>query len=94
MREVASIARAEGYDLTEEDIGKTLSRSLARSLPGVEPSMQADILAGRVMEVDAIVGNTVKIAEERGVNVPLLKGLWAMIKALDDSLGRVRDEKC
>ena len=91
MREVASIARAEGHNVTDENVDKTLSMAQARSLPGMEPSMQADALAGRAMEVDAIVGNAVRIAEKRGVDVPLLRGVWAMIKALDDSLRRERE---
>ena len=93
MREIASIARAEGYDINEEIIDTAISRSIGRALPGVEPSMCADALAGRAMEVDAIVGNALSVAEERGVEVPLLRGLYALIKGLDESFRREREKE-
>ena len=92
MREIALIARAEGYDINEDVITTAISRSLNRELPGVEPSMCADALAGRAMEVDAIVGNALKVAEERRVEVPLLKGIYALIKGLDEALRRERED--
>ena len=92
MREIASIARAEGYEMEEEVIETAIGRSMARDLPGVEPSMCADALAGREMEVDAIVGNALKVAQERGLEVPLLRGLYALIKGLDESLRREKEE--
>ena len=93
MREIASIARAEGFDINEDVISTSISRSLNRELPGVEPSMCADALAGRNMEVDAIVGNALKVAEDRGVEVPLLKGMYALIKGLDEAYRREREEE-
>jgi 2-dehydropantoate 2-reductase len=93
MREVAAVARAEGYEIGEDAIDLTISRSQGRALPGVEPSMLADAVAGREMEVDAIVGNVVRIAEERGVEVPLLTGIYALLRALDESLRRDRERK-
>jgi 2-dehydropantoate 2-reductase len=94
MREIAAIAQASGYPAVGEDlIRHQISRARARPLPGVELSMLADALAGRAMEVDAIVGNAVKIAEEKGVHVPLLRGLYALLKGLDESFRRDRGEK-
>jgi len=56
MVEVASIAQAVGYrEIDAELIEFQLSRATARDLPGVEPSMLADALARRAMEVEAIV---------------------------------------
>jgi 2-dehydropantoate 2-reductase len=54
--------------------------------------MLADGLAGRAMEVEAIVGNTIRIAREHGVKTPLLDGLYTLAKALDSSLARERVE--
>jgi 2-dehydropantoate 2-reductase len=84
MHEVASVARAVGYqEIDSKMIEFQISRATARDLPGVEPSMLADVLAGRAMEVEAIVGNTVRIAQDQGVKIPLLNALYVLAKALD-----------
>ncbi len=93
MLEVASIAQAVGCgEIDAELIEFQLSRATAWDLPGVEPSMLADTLAGRAMEVEAIVGNTIRIARKHGVKTPLLDDLYALAKALDASLARERVE--
>ena len=87
MMEIARVAQATGYkEIDEKLVDHQLGRAKARPLPGVEPSMLADALAGRALEVDAIVGNTLEIAKEKGVQTPLLNGVYAMAKALDESL--------
>jgi 2-dehydropantoate 2-reductase len=91
MHEVASVAQAVGYEeINSKMIEFQISRATARDLPGVEPSMLADALAGRAMEVEAIVGNTVRIAQDRGVKIPLLNALYALAKALDTGNERKR----
>jgi 2-dehydropantoate 2-reductase len=47
----------------------------------------ADALHGRQMEVDAIVGNAVRVAERLGLvdKVPMLRMLWMMAEALNRS---------
>ena len=93
MCEIVRIAQAAGCPSVTEDLVETvISRSKGRALPGVEPSMAADALAGRAMEVDAIVGNALRIAEEEEVEVPLLRGLYALLKGLDESFRRERGE--
>lgn len=84
MLEIAAVAHAAGYpELDESKVDHQLGRAQARSPPGVEPSMMADALASRNMEVDAIVGNALRVAGQRGVQTPLLGGIYALIKALD-----------
>lgn len=48
--------------------------------------MLVDVLNGRRMEVEVILGNTVKIGKEHGVSVIRLEGLYALAKALDESI--------
>ncbi|KAJ9499772.1 hypothetical protein H2202_004762 [Exophiala xenobiotica] len=92
MLEIAAVAQAAGYPvISDSKVDHQLGRAKARSLPGVQPSMLADALAGRNMEVDAIVGNTLRIAEQKGVTTPLLKAIYALAKALDTSFTRARD---
>lgn len=89
MLEVAAVAQAAGYpNVSESTVEWQMGRAKARALPGVEPSMMADAMAGRQMEADAIVGNAIRIAEEKGVSVPLLKANYALLKALNDSFSR------
>jgi 2-dehydropantoate 2-reductase len=91
MHEIASIANAAGHpEIGKDTIEWQIGRAKARALPGVEPSMLADARKAARMEVDAIVGNAVKIAEEKGVEVPLLRAVLALVRALDDSFERER----
>ncbi|KIV90358.1 hypothetical protein PV10_07669 [Exophiala mesophila] len=92
MLEVASIANAIGYaDLGPDQVDHQISRAKARPLPGVEPSMLADVAAGRNMEVEAIVGNALRIAQRNNVHTPLLRLVYSLVKALDDVSRRDRE---
>ena len=92
MLEVAAIAQACGYsDINASTAEHQLGRAKARALPGVEPSMLADAKVHARMEVDAIVGNAVRLAEEKGVETPLLRAVYALVKALDESFARERE---
>lgn len=89
MMEIAAVAKAKGYGgVDEEMVEWQLGRARARGLPGVQPSMMADAIAGRRMEVEAIVGNAVRLAGERGVQVPLMRTIYMLARALDDSFRR------
>lgn len=95
MKEVSLVATAAGYPgVNAAKVEWQLSRASARITgeknQGVEPSMMADAIQGRQMEVDAIVGNAVKKAESLGLGekVPLLKMLWILAGALNGSARR------
>jgi 2-dehydropantoate 2-reductase len=86
MREIASIARAEGYsDVDDSVVERQLQLSARRAPPGVEPSMLADALAGQNLEVECIVGNALRIAQSHGVDVPRLETIYYLAKGLDMS---------
>lgn len=90
MLEIASVAHACGEDcINEELIDFQLGRAMKRGLPGVQPSMMADALEGRRMEVEAIVGGVVRLAREKGVKVPMLRCVYVLANALDKSFARV-----
>lgn len=89
MLEIAAVANACGYSGIDKDLIEfQLSRALARKLPGVQPSMMADALASRKMEVEAIVGNVVRVAKEHRVATPMLKTIYLLASALDDGFSR------
>ena len=94
MLEIAAIAQASGYaSISTAKVDYQISRARVRDLPGIEPSMLADASAARNMEVDAIVGNAVRIAEDKGVDVPLLRAVYALVKGLDSSFTREREKE-
>ncbi|KAF2234381.1 2-dehydropantoate 2-reductase [Viridothelium virens] len=90
MLEIMAVAQAYGYSsINEELLDWQLGRAKARmNGPGIEPSMLADVKKGRRIEVEAIVGNTVRLAERKGVQVTLLESLYALGKGLDESIAR------
>ncbi|KAK4627062.1 hypothetical protein CLAFUW4_04354 [Fulvia fulva] len=89
MSEVKEIAQALGYTSVDEAAAeKSFNIVKVRegtSHPGVEPSMLVDILYGRRMEVEVILGNPVRIAKRLGFAVPRLEMLYALSKALDEA---------
>ena len=82
MREVGRIAKASGYDvITEQTIEEHMARHVARlQTGGKEPSMLTDIKHNRSIEVEAILGNTVRIAKRLGVDAPNLRLLYTLAK--------------
>lgn len=93
MRQVGQIAAAEGYtDITEESIQERMKYHRARTQTGgKDPSMLMDVKAGRPIEVDAILGNTLRIARKHGIDVPLVEMLYGLARALNFSI--VKDER-
>ncbi|KAL1302773.1 hypothetical protein AAFC00_003120 [Neodothiora populina] len=96
MSEVVSLAAAvlgDGEGVTERDADVALSRAVERvgqgNGRGIEPSMLADVRNRRRIEVEAILGNAVRLARDRGVVVTRLEGLYVLAKALDENLARV-----
>jgi len=81
MQEVLTGARACGKSIPESFIGKMLANT-ERMIP-YRPSMLLDYEGGRPMEVEAIFGNPLRIAERTGARLPLLRRLYRDLKALD-----------
>lgn len=91
MEEIAAVAAATGHPVPADAIAHQLSRARARSLDAaIEPSMLADALHGRPLEVEAILGNCVRAAERGGVEgqIPTLRTLYTLCRALDGSRWR------
>ncbi|KAI0883447.1 6-phosphogluconate dehydrogenase C-terminal domain-like protein [Annulohypoxylon maeteangense] len=85
MLEIAAVAQACGYaDVNEELVDFQIHRAAVRDLPGVQPSMLADVNEAKSMEVDAIVGNAVRLARRKGVNVPMLKTIYLLANGLSE----------
>jgi 2-dehydropantoate 2-reductase len=81
MREVLSVARAEGVVL--EDSAMDAMIAITHGLfANTEPSMLQDVLAGRETETDQLQGAVVARAERHGVPTPALVTLHALLRGL------------
>ncbi|MBA1145868.1 2-dehydropantoate 2-reductase [Ectothiorhodospiraceae bacterium WFHF3C12] len=86
MIEICAVAAADGHPLDEGLIDGYLERT--RTFPGYRNSMALDYLNGRPLELDAILGNVLRIAAERGVEVPRLDTIYRSIRLLQDMQAR------
>lgn len=90
MRETLEVAAALGWDLRAEIDVEQASKRHDRNAAG-RPSMLQDVLAGRPIEVEALVGQTQAFAREAGVSVPNLDLIVPLLRGLDQSL-RARNQ--
>lgn len=81
--EIAAMARALDLDLGDGDGGNFPPNGTG---PGSRPSMLQDVLAGRSMEVEALLGQPQALAREAGVATPILDVIVALARGLNRSL--------
>jgi 2-dehydropantoate 2-reductase len=55
-------------------------RSTQRNTSGSKPSMAMDWEQGKRMEIEVILGNPIRIARERGFEMPRLQTLYALVR--------------
>ena len=72
LSECARVATADGHPPTKESLERTRKMLTARGSP-FTASMQRDLVAGGATEGDHIIGDLVRRAERRGLDVPLLR---------------------
>lgn len=83
-REVAAIAASQGEDFSGEPMLASLDDLVDAG--GARPSMLQDALAGRAMEVDAIIDAPRRIAARAGVPTPALDIVSALAGGLDRAI--------
>jgi 2-dehydropantoate 2-reductase len=81
MKEVCMVAKARGVELPENIIQSNLEYT--REFPPYKTSMLLDFENKRPLEVEAIVGNVIKIASEHNISVPCLETVYALLSAVD-----------
>lgn len=79
IAEVAAVARAKGVRLDPAIVPKTLA-FIDESAPGIKPSMQRDIEAGRRCEIESMIGIVVRLGSELRVSTPVMKLAYAVLK--------------
>ncbi len=82
MQEVIQVARAEGVSLDASDIDAFVE--IMHTLGDDKmTSMCQDVLAGRKTEVEMFAGELMAIAERHGIDVPVNRTLFQMIKTIE-----------
>jgi 2-dehydropantoate 2-reductase len=81
MEEVCAVAKSRGIHLPDDIIQKNLDYT--RNFPPYKTSMLLDFENKRPLEVDAIVGKVVRIANEEKVAVPYLETIYALLTSVD-----------
>jgi len=79
LNEVAAVARAKGVALDADVVDKTLA-FIDSSAPNIKPSMQRDVEAGRVSELESMVGIVVRWGAELGAPTPVMRFAYAVLK--------------
>ena len=79
LGEVAAVAAARGIALDADVVDKTLA-FIDSSAPSIKPSMQRDVEAGRVSELESLIGVVVRLSTELGVPTPIMRFAYAMLK--------------
>ena len=79
LEEVAAVSRAKGVPLDPDVVDKTLA-FIDGSAAGIKPSMQRDVEAGRVSELESMVGIVVRLGADLNVPTPALRFAYAMLK--------------
>jgi 2-dehydropantoate 2-reductase len=85
-REAVAVARALGYDISEQERVDYIHALLERAGP-TKGSMLQDFEARRPTEIDVINGAVVRGADDTGVPVPLNRAFVALVKGWETMQG-------
>ena len=81
MSEICAVAAADGHPLPPKLIDQMIATT--RGMPAYKTSMALDYEHGRPMEIEAILGNTVRAARRLEVAVPTLETIYALASMID-----------
>ena len=85
ISETLAVAAKLGWDMRKEiNVEQVATR--ARGKPGAKPSTLQDVLAGKALEIDALLGQTQAFARELDVATPVIDVCVALLRGLDTSL--------
>lgn len=62
-----------------------LLHSIQRNTSGSKPSMYLDWEKGNKMELEVILGNPIRIAREKGLEMPRLQSLYALLRKAQET---------
>jgi 2-dehydropantoate 2-reductase len=82
MEEVCRIAEAAGHPLPSRVVQENIDGTL--KMTPYQTSMLVDFEAGRPMEVEAILGDALRVANLYGVSAPHMETLYSLLKSVDE----------
>ena len=81
MEEICRIAEAAGHPLPPEVVQENIDGT--REMTPYRTSMLIDYEEGRPLEVEAILGNALKVAKRHGVSAPHIQSLYGLLKLVE-----------
>lgn len=85
MQEVCDIAAAAGHSLPPQIIDQMIASTLA--MPAYKTSMAQDFESRRPLEIEAILGNAVRVGRKHEVAMPVLETVYALAKMIERGKG-------
>ncbi|MCX7982712.1 MAG: 2-dehydropantoate 2-reductase [Syntrophales bacterium] len=79
IKEVISVAHAEGIDLDEQVLTNTLA-FIDAGEPGIKTSMQRDVESGKPSELEAMIGTLVRLGKKHHLPLPVMEFGYAVLK--------------
>jgi 2-dehydropantoate 2-reductase len=79
IQEIIGVASAKGVRLAPDIFQKTLSM-IEGSEGVIKPSMQRDVEAGRISELESLIGAVVRFGMELSVPTPVMRFAYAVLK--------------
>ena len=83
--ETIAVAAKLGWDMSA-DVNVKQVAMRARGKPGAKPSTLQDVLAGKSLEIDGLLGQTQAFAREHGVATPTIDVCLPLLRGLDAGL--------
>lgn len=79
IREVIAVAQARGVKL-EKDVMETTLDFIDSATPDMKTSMQRDVEAGRLSELESMIGVVPQLSKQAGVSTPVMRLAYAVLK--------------
>ncbi|MBR7128513.1 MAG: 2-dehydropantoate 2-reductase [Lentisphaeria bacterium] len=84
MQEVINVAASENIHFPKSVIDEKIEYT--RNFPPYASSMLVDYRLHRKLEVEAIVGNILKIAEKNNISTPYIETVYAILKSVNNKI--------
>lgn len=77
MKEVQTLSKLDGAEVPTTQIDAFLQ--MTETMKPYKTSMLLDFEAGRPMEIEAILGNTIRIAEKNNLEIPHIQTIYSLL---------------
>jgi 2-dehydropantoate 2-reductase len=80
MNEARMVAQKEGYNITDKDMDDLIRVTHSEGFTSFKTSTLQDMEAGKQLEIDSLQGAILRTAKKHGIEVPINKLLYALLK--------------